>query len=160
MYDEGHTVALHTATHNYSYIYSSKENYFADLERVSNRVKNITGYESKIIRFPGGSSNTISRNYKIGIMSELTTEVLNRGYRYYDWNVDADDAGKAYTKEQVYNNVTSHLSHQRSNMVLMHDVKYQTKSAIRDIIRYAKANGYTFKKIEMNTYMIRHYVNN
>ena len=160
MYNEGHTVALHTATHNYSYIYSSKENYFADLERVSNRVKNITGYESKIIRFPGGSSNTISRNYKIGIMSELTTEVLNRGYRYYDWNVDADDAGKAYTKEQVYNNVTSHLSHQRSNMVLMHDVKYQTKSAIRDIIRYAKANGYTFKKIEMNTYMIRHYVNN
>ena len=93
-------------------------------------------------------------------MSELTTEVLNRGYRYYDWNIDADDAGKAYTKEQVYNNVTSHLSHQRSNMVLMHDVKYQTKSAIRDIIRYAKANGYTFEKIEMNTYMIRHYVNN
>lgn len=160
IYDEGHTIALHTATHNYSYIYSSTENYFADLERVSNRVKNITGYDSKIIRFPGGSSNTISKNYRLGIMSELTKEVLNRGYRYYDWNVDADDAGHAYTKEQVYNNVTTHLSHNRANMVLMHDIKYQTKNAIRDIIKYAKANGYTFKKIESDTYMIRHYVNN
>lgn len=27
---EGHTVALHTATHNYSYLYSSPEAYFED----------------------------------------------------------------------------------------------------------------------------------
>ena len=42
MYDEGHTVALHTASHNYSYVYSSVDNYFNDLEKVRNRVKNIT----------------------------------------------------------------------------------------------------------------------
>ena len=160
MYDEGHTVALHTASHNYSYVYSSVNNYFNDLEKVRNRVKNITGYDSKIIRFPGGSSNTISRSYQYGIMSQLTNMVIEKGYRYYDWNVDADDAGHAYSSSQVYNNVVNHLSYNRANMVLMHDIKYQTKDAIRDIIRYGKNNGYTFKKIENDTYMIRHGVNN
>ena len=160
MYDEGHTVALHTASHNYSYVYSSVDNYFNDLEKVRNRVKNITGYDSKIIRFPGGSSNTISRSYQYGIMSQLTNMVIEKGYRYYDWNVDADDAGHAYSSSQVYNNVVNHLSYNRANMVLMHDIKYQTKDAIRDIIRYGKNNGYTFKKIENDTYIIRHGVNN
>ena len=160
MYDEGHTVALHTASHNYSYVYSSVDNYFNDLEKVRNRVKNITGYDSKIIRFPGGSSNTISRSYQYGIMSQLTNMVIEKGYRYYDWNVDADDAGHAYSSSQVYNNVVNYLSYNRANMVLMHDIKYQTKDAIRDIIRYGKNNGYTFKKIENDTYMIRHGVNN
>ena len=160
MYDEGHTVALHTASHNYSYVYSSVDNYFNDLEKVRNRVKNITGYDSKIIRFPGGSSNTISRSYQYGIMSQLTNMVIEKGYRYYDWNVDDDDAGHAYSSSQVYNNVVNHLSYNRANMVLMHDIKYQTKDAIRDIIRYGKNNGYTFKKIENDTYMIRHGVNN
>ena len=62
-YDEGHTVALHTASHDYSIVYASVDSYFNDLKRVQDRVKNITGYESKIIRFPGGASNTISRRY-------------------------------------------------------------------------------------------------
>ena len=160
MYDEGHTVALHTATHNYSYVYSSVDNYFEDLNRVSNRVKNITGVESKIIRFPGGSSNTISRNYSQGIMTTLTGMVLEKGYRYFDWNVDSNDAGGARSSTEVYNNVTRNLSKYRSNVVLMHDIKVTTRDAIRNIIKYGKANGYNFEKIDMNTYMIRHGVNN
>ena len=160
IYDEGHTIALHTASHNYSYVYSSVDNYFADLSRVSERVKNITGIESKIIRFPGGSSNTISRTYHYGIMTELTNEVISRGYRYYDWNVDSNDAGSAHSSQEVYQNVVNNLSPYRANMVLMHDIKTTTKDAIRDIIRYGKNNGYTFKQIETNTYMVRHPVNN
>lgn len=160
MYDEGHTVALHTASHNYSYIYSSVDNYFADLNKVSNRVKNITGIESKIIRFPGGSSNTVSRQYKSGIMTELTGMVLDKGYRYFDWNVDSNDAGSARSSSDVYNNVVWNLSKSRSNVVLMHDIKYTTRDAIRNIIKYGKANGYSFNKIDMNTYMVRHGVNN
>ena len=90
-YDEGHSIALHTDSHDYSAVYQSVDAYFNDLGRVSDRVKRITGEESKIIRFPGGASNTISRRYSPGIMSILTKEVLNRGYRYYDWNVSSGD---------------------------------------------------------------------
>ena len=160
IYNEGHTLGLHTCTHNYSTVYSSVDNYFNDLNSVSNRVKNLTGLDSKIIRFPGGSSNTVSRNYSYGIMTTLASMVLDRGYRYYDWNVSSGDAGGANTSSQVYYNVVNNLSMSRSNVVLMHDIKPQTRDALRDIIHYGKNNGYTFSKITMDTYMVRHGINN
>ena len=159
-YDEGHAVALHTSTHDYSYVYSSPENYFADLEAVHTRVLNITGYDSKFIRFPGGSSNTISRRYYNGIMSYLTQEVQNRGYKYYDWNISSGDAGSTSDPNVVYANVVNHLSRSRVNMVLMHDIKSYTRDAIRNIIRYGKDNGYTFARIDSSTEMVTQRVNN
>ena len=162
-YDEGHVVALHTSTHNYAKIYASKEDFFNDLNTVSNRVKNITGFESKIIRFPGGSSNTVSRNYSRGIMTLLTSEVLERGYRYYDWNVDSEDAGRCSGSQSsscVYNNVVGGLSLNKCNMVLMHDIKWYTANAISDIIHYGKERGYSFEVITMDTPMVTQRVNN
>ena len=159
-FDEGHTVALHTNVHDYATVYASVDAYFKDLQAISDRVKRITGQESKIIRFPGGSSNTVSRKYSSGIMSTLVQEVQNRGYRYYDWNVSSGDAGNTTIPSGVYNNVISGLSPTRSNMVLMHDVKSYTRDALRDIIRYGKANGYIFEKITMDTPMVTQRVNN
>ncbi len=162
-YDEGHVVALHTSSHNYAKIYSSRDAYFNDLNIISERVKRITGFESKIIRFPGGSSNTVSRKYYKGIMSILTNEVLEKGYRYHDWNVDSEDAGRCSGSKSsscVYNNVVNSLSLNKCNMVLMHDVKWYTANAISDIIKYGKNNGYTFEVITMDTPMVTQRVNN
>ena len=160
-YDEGHTVALHTASHDYSIIYSSDDAYFNDLYSVQDRVKRITGEESKIIRFPGGSSNTVSRRYSNGIMSRLTKETLNRGFKYYDWNLSSGDAaGGSPSASDIYNNVVNSLRHDRVNMVLMHDIKTYTRDALRDIIRYGKNNGYRFEKITYDTEMITQRVNN
>lgn len=160
-YDEGHTVALHTATHDYSIVYASGESYFNDLYSVQDRVKRITGYESKIIRFPGGSSNTVSRRYSNGIMTYLTQETLNRGFRYYDWNLSSGDAaGGTPTADDIYNNVVNSLRKDRMNMVLMHDIKPYTRDALKRIIEYGKANGYYFEKITMETEMVTQRVNN
>lgn len=159
-YNEGHTVGLHTATHNYSTVYSSVNNYYNDLLQVQNRVKRITGYESKIIRFPGGSSNTISKKYSKGIMTTLTKDVVNKGYHYFDWNVDSDDAGSARSSKTVYNNVVKNLSKNRANVILMHDIKPQTRDALKSIIQFGKNNGYSFDKITMSTPMVTHGVNN
>ena len=158
-FDEGHTVALHTATHNYNYVYASEANYFADLNNISNRVERITGTKSMIIRFPGGSSNTVSKRLNQGIMTRLTMGVKERGYHYFDWNVDSNDAAGAGTNE-VYRNVISTISPSRENVVLMHDVKVTTRDALRNIIRTAKQNGYTFQKITYDTVMVTHGVNN
>lgn len=161
MHDEGHTVAIHTATHNYATVYASVDSYFNDLNNVNERVKRITGEYSKIIRFPGGSSNTVSRRYSAGIMSTLTTEVVNRGYKYYDWNISSGDAaGGSLTADIIKNNVIYSLRSDRFNMVLMHDIKTCTRDALREIIRYGKDNGYTFEKITMDTEMVRQRVNN
>ena len=159
-YDEGHTVALHTASHDYSIVYASDESYFNDLQRVQDRVKNITGYESKIVRFPGGASNTVSRKYSVGIMSRLSQELLNRGYKYYDWNISSGDAGNTTDPEVIYSNVVNSLRQDRVNMVLMHDIKPYTRDALRNIIRYGKNNGYRFERITMDTEMITQRVNN
>ena len=158
-FDEGHTVALHTANHNYNYVYANEKNYFTDLNNVSNRVERITGTKSMIIRFPGGSSNTVSKRLNQGIMTRLTNQVKERGYHYFDWNVDSNDAAGAGTNE-VYTNVISTISPSRENIVLMHDVKTTTRDALRNIIRTAKQNGYTFQRITYDTVMITHGVNN
>ena len=161
MHDEGHTVALHTASHNYATVYASVDAYFNDLYSVGSRVKRITGVDSKIIRFPGGSSNTISRRYCAGIMSALTKEVLNRGYKYYDWNVSSGDADpNSITSTYVYNNVVNGIRKNRSNMVLMHDIKAATRDALKSIIQYGKDNGYSFEKITIDTEMVTQRVNN
>ena len=159
-FDEGHTVALHTASHDYGYIYSSETNYFNDLNSVGDRVKRITGQESKIIRFPGGASNTISRRYSQGIMTRLTASVLEKGYKYYDWNVSSGDAGSTTDPNQVYLNVVNNLSRDRTNMVLMHDIKPYTRDALARIIDYCKNNGYPMEKITMSTPMVTQRVNN
>ena len=159
-YNEGHTVALHTASHDYAKIYASDDAYFADLQQVHDRVYNLTGYDSHFIRFPGGASNTVSRRYNQGIMSRLTQEVQNRGYKYYDWNISSGDAGGTTNPRVVAWNVTSGLRKDRVNMVLMHDIKTHTRDALRDIIRYCKDNGYQMKKINNCSTMVTQRVNN
>lgn len=162
-YNSGHTIGLHSNTHSYSYIYTSSDNYFNDLNNISDKVFNVINIRSNIIRFPGGSSNTVSRKYNRGIMSYLTVEVVNRGYNYFDWNVDSNDAGSDINNSSnIYYNVVNNVSHNRANVVLMHDSANHraTVNALSDIIRYGKNNGYTFKAIDDNTPIIRHRVNN
>lgn len=160
-YDAGHTIGLHSYTHDYSKIYSSKENFYSDLKLISDKVERITGEKSMIIRFPGGGSNTVSRKYSVGIMSDLTKEVIDLGYRYYDWNVSSGDAGGAKNSDDIYNNVINGLKKNRNNIVLMHDfTNSKSVGALEAIIDYGLANGYRFDKIDMTTPMVRHGVNN
>ncbi len=164
-YLEGHTIGLHTYTHKWD-IYSSVDSYFNDLNEIQDRVYKITGEKSKYIRFPGGSSNTISKSYSIGIMSTLTKEVENRGYKYFDWNAevgDADTCAKSSVTNKeacVLNNFKKSLYKNGTNVVLLHDIKSYTKNALEDMIKYALSNNYKFKKIDDNTKTMHHHVNN
>ncbi len=161
-YDEGHTVALHSYTHKYDKVYASVDAYFKDLTKIQDKVEKITGVKSYISRFPGGSSNTISRRYKKGIMTTLVKEVRDRGFHYFDWNVSSGDAGDVKTSDKVYKNVINGLSKSRSNVVLMHDFANNKKTvdALERIIDYGLENGYVFDKIDMTTPMVTHGVNN
>ena len=78
-------------------------------------------------------------------MSSLTKDVINKGFKYYDWNLSSGDAaGGRPTAEDIKNNVINNLRKDRANMILMHDIKTYTRDALRDIIKYAKENGYDF----------------
>lgn len=160
-YKEGHTIGLHSMTHNYS-IYRSSETYFEDLYAIQKKVKRITGYTSTIIRFPGGSSNTVSRSYDNGtkIMSKLTKEVEEKGFKYFDWNVSSGDAGQTTSSKQVYKNIINSLGSKSSYVVLQHDIKKYSVDAVEDVIIYGLANGYTFKPLTMDSPTAHHHLNN
>lgn len=160
-HDEGHTVGIHSNTHNYGQIYASETAFFNDLYAIQNRVEKITGKKTYFTRFPGGSSNTVSR-FNPGIMSRLSKSIRQKGFTYFDWNITSGDAGDTKSSTGVYNNVVKYLSHNHSNMVLMHDSgdKTYTVQALRNIIQYGKRNGFTFAPITDVTTPIMHRINN
>ncbi len=141
---EGHTVAIHSATHNYSYIYANEDNYYADLYKMQSIIAQYTGETSYLVRFPGGSSNTVSRRYNKGIMSRLTVSLKENGYKYFDWNVDSNDAGGASTSDEVFRNVVNGVSGRKTAIVLQHDTQLFSINAVERIIIWGLANGYTF----------------
>lgn len=160
--NEGHTIGLHAYDHNYAIAYKDDNSYLDGIDKLRAKVKADTGFDSHYIRFPGGSSNTISKRYSKGIMSRITKTAKQRGYKYYDWNVDDDDAGRARTADDCYNNVVKELRPNRSNIVLMHDFGTNKKilDALPRIIEYCQKNGYTMLPIDDNTPEIHHGISN
>ena len=161
-YNEGHAIGLHTASHDYAYIYQNTDAFFDDLYRVQERVKNLTGYTSFLMRFPGGSSNTVSTRYDGGtrIMSKLVRMVGEKGFTYFDWNISSGDAGSTTSSEQVYLNVINALKEGGDSVVLQHDVKGFSVAAVENIIRYGLSNGYVFAKLDASSFTAHHGVNN
>lgn len=160
-YNEGHTIGLHSYSHDYSKIYASEDAFFADLQQVSDMVESLTGHKSYILRFPGGSSNAVSKKYCAGIMTALTADVEAKGYVYFDWNVSSGDAsGNNVPASEIVANSTA-SSADRIN-ILMHctDAKDTTVEALPQIIEYYMAKGYVFKPLTEQSTATHHHVNN
>ena len=160
-FNEGHTVAIHGYSHDYNTIYKSEEAYMSNITKLQEKIRATTGYNATITRFPGGSSNTVSK-YNPGIMTRLCNLLISRGYKYFDWNVSSGDAGGAQDSDDIYNNVTMNLSKSRANVVLMHDFSSNSKllDALSRIIDFGIENGYRFSNITENTPMVTHKPNN
>ena len=145
----GHQIALHSASHEYSDIYRSSEAYWADIALLKERIAPYVDAESiRYLRFPGGSTNTVSRRYGgKGLMKQLKAEVEEKGYQWVDWNVCAEDAvGGHPSADTIYRNVVRETGEQAHCVVLMHDssTTRTTAEALPDIIRWYTDNGYTF----------------
>ncbi|MBQ3300551.1 MAG: polysaccharide deacetylase [Eggerthellaceae bacterium] len=159
-YDKGHTIGMHTFTHDYSKLYSSTDAYYRDLEDIAKVVKDQIGYVPCFVRFPGGSSNSISANYTPGIMTSLTKSVVEQGFQYYDWNMSSGD-GADLSADEIYNAATE--SNEYNNvMLLCHDsaTKQTTVEALPRIIEHYQSLGYTFEAIDRDSVVIHHGVNN
>ena len=158
--DRGHQIALHTYSHDYKKIYSSDEAYFADLKQISDLVYSQTGVEAKIIRFPGGSSNSISRKYSNGIMTRLTKSVVEKGYIYFDWNCSNGDADGAKTTAKQLEFCRQYPKSSSTIVVLMHDTKPATMESLAQIIEYFHSQGMKFGVLTENTPVVHHRVTN
>ena len=152
-YRRGHTIALHTYSHNYANIYSSEDAYYNDLAAMSDIVYAQTGFTPTIVRFPGGTNNTVSRKYCSGIMSALAETLSYHGYLYCDWNVSSADAGGATTASQVAANVIAGIQRQSVSNVLQHDIKKFSVEAVDEIIFWGLEHGYTFLPMDSTSPM-------
>ncbi len=156
----GHSIGLHTYTHNYSKIYASDSAYFDDLQKISDVVKKETGTETRLMRFPGGSSNTISKKYSEGIMTRLTKSVLEKGYVYFDWNCSNGDADGADTVAKQLSFCSKFPKNAKNIVLLMHDTKKVTMEALPHIIEYYKSCGMEFAALTPSTEIVNHPVFN
>lgn len=133
--DEGHTLGMHSYSHDYGDIYSSLENYVADLNRLGDHLYQVTGIRPEYVRFPGGSSNRVS---KVD-MKELIGYLNKNGYIYYDWNLSSKDADYSnLSAEKITMNCLSQVEdYSKEVIILFHDAndKKSTVEALPDIIK-------------------------
>lgn len=163
--DQGHAIAVHSYTHDYGKIYKSTAAFWEDFNKMHDLIKDATGVDTKICRFPGGSSNTVSRKYSKGIMTTLVSEMNSKGYAYFDWNVDSTDAsGTTVAKDKLVQSVKNQSSNGGIHTinVLMHDAaaKSTTADALPEIIDFLKSKDYTFKSLDASSPVSHHGVNN
>lgn len=155
--DDGHALGNHTYSHDYNKIYSSAYNFKMDVLKLDEYLTAITGKEpNHILRYPGGSNNTISHNYGGNeIMNTVIKEMNTTNYKYFDWNVDSTDASTyCQNKNKIVQAVLRESSQTKHAVILMHDLtpKITTVQALPEIIVGLKNQGFIFDVLSKNAY--------
>lgn len=135
---EGHTLGMHSYSHKYDEIYQSVDSYAQDLSRLQEFLYETTGVWCRYCRFPGGSSNTVSRVD----MYDLITYLDEQDITYFDWNIASGDASNSYiSKETIISNCMTNLPQYQESIILMHDAsnKNTTVEALPALIEQIQA---------------------
>lgn len=138
--DEGHSLGIHSYTHKYTQVYESMESFQNDVLSLQAHLKSVTGKEVHLYRFPGGSSNRVS---KVPI-EDCIRFLSENGFTYFDWNATNGDAtGKDIPVEEMVSSAVAELDKYQNLTVLMHDGsgKQKTVEALPAIIEQIQARG-------------------
>lgn len=160
---DGCTIGVHGYSHVYSKIYSSVPDFIENTRTLEEKIKTDLDYDAFVMRFPGGSSNTVSKAYSKGIMSKLVKGIQKEGFLYNDWNVDSTDAsGNNIPVNSIVNSVKKNCNKDTYNVILMHDsdAKETTAEALPEIIKWGIEEGYIFRPMTVNSPTVHHDVNN
>lgn len=136
--EEGHTLAMHSYSHRYNEIYQSVESFSSDLSRLQEFLYDTTGVWCRYCRFPGGSSNKVSRVD----MHELINYLDEQDMSYFDWNISSGDAGSSYiSSQEIIRNSTMKLREYDEAIILLHDAsnKNSTVEALPGLIETIQA---------------------
>lgn len=153
--EEGHTLGMHSYSHKYSVIYDTLDSFQSDFYQLKEYLTEITGITPSIMRFPGGSSNSVS-NIDI---QECIRFLQEEGVTYYDWNVISGDAtSQVYTVDELIRNVVQDVAKNDTSIVLMHDAetKGTTVEALGPMIDQLKEMGCELLPIDSKTKVIQH----
>ena len=150
--NEGHKIGNHTYSHNYGEVYESEESFINSVNQLNDYLALLGISKPDIIRFPGGSNNTVSYGYGgEELMDRLVNEVVIEGYDYFDWNVSSGDANKSTEdKSIIMDNVKKGCVGKTNPVILFHDSAPKTTTAdgLQEIIDYLREQGYSFGTLE------------
>ncbi|MGN1235681.1 MAG: polysaccharide deacetylase family protein [Christensenellaceae bacterium] len=138
IYDEGHTIALHSYTHDYKQVYASKQALLSDVEKCREVIERETGVSPKLYRFPGGSSR---------LSDDLKNAIREKGYTYVDWNASMRDAELSCpTVSQLVDAATEPIGVRNRVVLLCHDGTFarKTAQALPVVIDRYREAGYSF----------------
>lgn len=137
--DEGHSLGMHSTSHVYSEIYSDVDSFMADTLNLRDFLYMVSGTESDIYRFPGGSSNRAGA----ADMNDLADALYSEGILYFDWNISSQDAtAGGLSKDAIVRNVINRIEDSGDEaIILFHDLssKVTTVEALPEIIEYIQS---------------------
>lgn len=150
---QGHQVAMHSATHRYATIYRSPEAFWQDIKTLRQALEPYLSLEDLTwLRFPGGSTNMVSHKYGgSGIMKTLKAQTEEKGWHWIDWNVCGEDATASHPDaDRILRNIQEDAEDLTTCVVLLHDTKAtgETVKALPQIIGWFREKGYTFCTVE------------
>lgn len=146
IYEEGHSIGLHTYSHNIKKVYSSEDNFIKEMNMARDKVAEVTGYKSNIIRFPGGSSRRMTKH--------MLEELHENNFKVYDWNVNLEDGVKPTLPVNTFINNAKKYSENYNRLIILMHCNYNninTVKALPGIIEYYKSLDYRFEPITDNT---------
>lgn len=152
--EEGHTLALHSYTHEYKQIYASVDAFYEDLRKLQDLLYQVTGKECKLYRFPGGSSNSI-----VGSIQPYIECLNEHDITYFDWNaLNGDAVSEELSPQKLIDNIMKNVRVNKDSVVLMHDLqpRYSTVESLQALIDLLKEEGYTLLPIDENTPLVQH----
>lgn len=152
--NEGHTLGMHSYSHDYEQIYHSVDDFAKDIKKLDYHLYKITGKHPTAFRFPGGSSNSIVSDIKPYIKW-----IESQGYEYYDWNAVSGDALDFHVSADTLNqNILKDIHGQSSVIILMHDLSetVHTTEALSTLIEELQDRGYELRAISETTEAIHH----
>lgn len=154
--EDGHTLAMHSYSHRYNEVYASLDSYKADLTKLHDYLYELTGEDCRFVRFPGGSSNTVSKVSMWDLIDYLESEDMV----YFDWNVSSGDStGGKKSVNQLTNNVLENIGKYNNAVVLFHDAagKTTTVDALAGIIeKILESDNTVLLPISEDTVKVQH----
>lgn len=153
--EEGHTLGMHSYSHNYNALYDSLDSFRKDFSDIQNYLYEVTGQECLFYRFPGGSSNHAGKMD----VKECISYLNEQGITYFDWNVSSKDAtSHVYTPDELVKNVMADVAKYKTSIVLMHDAQSKTSTvkALAPMIEALQGMGAEILPIDERTTVVQH----
>ena len=152
---EGHTLGMHSYSHQCKEIYQSMEAFQADYEKISNCLTAATGIKPLYYRFPGGSTEVAGKLSLTGLENYFNTQ----GASYFDWNViAANSATDDVSVKKMTDRILDGVALYDTSIVLMYDSedRKMTAKSLDTILDRLIKDGYEILPIDENTIPIHH----